>query len=97
MSDRYHLPIDDADIIARQAVEINSPIFNNIVTHFGQQIIDKDGSLNRSQLGQIIFNNIAEKKWLEQQIHPFVYDYFKHIIEQSDESVIVFVIPLSYR
>ncbi len=97
LSDRYNLPIFDADIIAREAVELNSPILQKIVDRYGSNITNEDGTLNRSQLGQIIFNNKNEKKWLEKQIHPFVYNYFKSIIEQSNKPLIVFVIPLLFE
>ena len=95
--DKYHLPIFDADIIARKAVELNSPILKKIVARYGEKITNEDGSLNRSQLGQIIFNHPSEKQWLENQIHPFVYDYFQSIIKHSNEPLIVFVIPLLFE
>ena len=97
LSDKYHLPIFDADIIARQAVESNSPILEKIVARYGNQILNEDRTLNRSRLGNIIFNNPAEKQWLENQIHPFVYNYFQGIIAQSNEPLIVFVIPLLFE
>ena len=95
--EKYHVPIFDADIIARQAVELNSPILEKIVARYGKKITHEDGSLNRSELGAIIFNNPPEKKWLENQIHPFVNDYFQGIIERSNEPLIVFVIPLLFE
>ena len=94
---KYHVPIFDADIIARQAVELNSPILEKIVARYGKKITHEEGSLNRSELGAIIFNNPPEKKWLENQIHPFVNDYFQGIIERSNEPLIVFVIPLLFE
>lgn len=94
---KYHLPIFDADIIARQAVELDSPILKKIVDRYGRKITHQDGSLNRSRLGEIIFNNSLEKQWLENQIHPFVDDYFQGIIKSSHEPIIVFVIPLLFE
>ena len=97
LSDKYDLTIYDADVIARQAVEKNSPIWQRIVDRYGKEIINQDGDLNRRQLGQIIFNQLAEKQWLEQQIHPFVRDYFTNLIAQTNEPVIVLVIPLLFE
>ena len=97
LSTRYFLPIFDADIIARQAVELNSPILAKIVDRYGDKITHQDGTLNRGKLGQIIFNNSQEKQWLENQIHPFVYNYFQNIIKQANNPLIVFVIPLLFE
>ena len=97
LSTRYFLPIFDADIIARQAVELNSPILAKIVDRYGDKITHQDGTLNRGKLGQIIFNNSQEKQWLENQIHPFVYNYFQNIIKQANNPLVVFVIPLLFE
>lgn len=72
LADTYKFPILDADIYAREAVHPGSPILNSIVERYGADILLLDGSLNRSELGNIIFCNPAERQWLEQQIHPYV-------------------------
>lgn len=97
LHDKYSLPVFDADVIARLAVQLNSPILAQIVDRYGDTITHQDGSLNREQLGQIIFHDHQEKKWLENQIHPFVYDYFQDVIKQTNDPVIVFVIPLLFE
>ena len=97
LAEQYSLPIFDADIIARQAVELDSPILTKIVDRYDYDILNQNGSLNRAKLGHIIFNDHQEKKWLENQIHPFVYDYFQDIIKQRNDPIIVFVIPLLFE
>ena len=97
LSDKYSWPVFDADTIARQAVQVNSPIFAKIVDRYGHDILNQNGSLNRAKLGHLIFNDHQEKKWLENQIHPFVYDYFQDIIKQRNDPIIVFVIPLLFE
>lgn len=93
----YNIPILDADIYAREAVSSGSPILQKIVTRYGDKIINADGQLNRSFLGEIIFNNSEEKHWLEQQIHPFVYNSFLSKIKSINEPIIVLVIPLLFE
>ena len=97
LSTQYHLPVFDADIIAREAVAINTPILKNISRRYGDKILTVDNNLNRQELGKIIFNNPQEKQWLEQQIHPFVYQSFQKIISQSTAPIIVLVIPLLFE
>lgn len=94
----YNLPILDADIYARQAVEINSPILNKIAQRYGTKILLSDGSLNRPKLGEIVFHNDEERIWLEQQIHPFVRQRFAEEMNQlPSNSTIILVIPLLFE
>ncbi|PSB13401.1 dephospho-CoA kinase [filamentous cyanobacterium Phorm 46] len=72
LADTYGFPILDADIYAREAVHLDSPILDSIVKRYGTGILLPDGNLNRPELGNIIFCNPAERQWLEQQIHPYV-------------------------
>lgn len=94
----YKLPILDADIYAREAVEINSPILNKIAQRYGTEIILSDGSLNRPKLGEIVFHSNEERIWLEQQIHPFVRQRFiKEMNQLPLNSTVVLVIPLLFE
>ncbi|OCR00493.1 dephospho-CoA kinase [Oscillatoriales cyanobacterium USR001] len=77
----YHLPILDADIYAREAVIPDSPILARIVQRFGNRVLLADGSLNRRELGNIVFSEVGELRWLEEQIHPLVRDRFLQDIE----------------
>jgi dephospho-CoA kinase len=94
---KYHLPILDADIYARDAVAINSPILRDIFYHYGDKIKLSDGSLNRFALGEIIFNDHSEKLWLESQIHPYVRDRFKARLSELEDDTIVLSIPLLFE
>ncbi|NCO76033.1 MAG: dephospho-CoA kinase [Cyanobacteria bacterium] len=97
LAEKYFIPILDADLIAREAVSINSPIFQNIVNRYGEEILLKDGNLNRAKLGKIIFNSPQEKMWLENQIHPFVFDDLQSQIKLLSNSIIVLSIPLLFE
>ncbi|OKH32032.1 dephospho-CoA kinase [[Phormidium ambiguum] IAM M-71] len=94
----YKLPILDADIYARQAVEINSPILNKIAQRYGTEILLSDGSLNRQKLGEVVFHNNEERIWLEQQIHPFVRQRFAEEMNKlPSNSTVILVIPLLFE
>jgi dephospho-CoA kinase len=98
LHDRYHLPVWDADIYARLAVAIGSPILTNITQRYGKDILLADRSLDRTQLGQIVFANPNERQWLEAQIHPYVRDCFEGEIDRlSSEGVAVLAIPLLFE
>ncbi len=94
LRDRYYLPILDADIYAKDAVEIGSPIWQTIVQRYGSTIQLENGALNRIKLGDIIFNDTQEKQWLESQIHPYVRKRFQEVINLLNDPILVLSIPL---
>ena len=98
LATHHGLPILDADVYARQAVEAGSQILEAIAARYGPDILLPDGSLDRAQLGQIIFSDTVEKAWLEQQTHPFVRQCFAAAMTQlPDAETVVQVIPLLFE
>jgi len=93
----YHIPVLDADIYAREAVEPGSLILTAIFSKYGNKIKLPDGGLNRQALGDIIFNNPEEKVWLETQIHPYVRARFDEEINRIRAEILVLVIPLLFE
>lgn len=95
----HHLPVLDADLIAREAVEPGSPILSQIIDRYGSALLRLDGSLDRAKLGSIIFSNPAERTWLEHQIHPFVRTVLETECDRLSQthSVVVLVIPLLFE
>ncbi len=97
LADKYHLPVLDADIYAREAVAKTSPILQTIFARYGDRVKASDNSLNRSALGEIIFNNSPERRWVEQQIHPFVRDRFTFELQNTKKDTIILAIPLLFE
>ena len=67
------VPVVDADIIARQVVAIGAPALQKIAEHFGPDILQNDGALNRAALREVIFNQPQEKQWLDGLLHPLIH------------------------
>lgn len=93
----YNLPILDADIYARDAVSVGSPILSQIAEKYGKEIILSDGNLNRAKLGEIIFNQPKERHWVESVIHPYVRNCFHKAIQKSSANTLILVIPLLFE
>ncbi len=97
LAEAYQLPVLDADIYAREAVQLGSPVLSQIFQRFGSGVQLPDGTLNRKRLGEIVFNNPEERQWLEQQIHPYVRDRFQSELATLVTSTIVLVVPLLFE
>ncbi|GLG01363.1 dephospho-CoA kinase [Alicyclobacillus hesperidum subsp. aegles] len=62
----------DADVWARRVVAVGSDGLAEIVREFGQAVLLPDGSLNRKQLGAIVFQDAAKRMRLNAITHPRV-------------------------
>ena len=97
LAEKYQLPVLDADIYAREAVQPGSPILQEIVNRYGNKIQLPDGRLDRQLLGKIIFNNLEEKRWLEKKIHPYVRSKLESELKQIKADLVVLVVPLLFE
>lgn len=91
---RLGIAIIDADIIARQVVEPHTPGLHAIATHFGQSVINADGTLNRRLLRECIFSQPAEKAWLNALLHPMIHQETQRQIAGSMSPYVLWVVPL---
>ena len=64
----------DADIVAREVVEPGTPALGKIAEHFGAEILQDDGQLDRAALRTIVFKDPNEREWLESLLHPTIRD-----------------------
>ncbi|HDX9576856.1 TPA: dephospho-CoA kinase [Bacillus pseudomycoides] len=68
----FHIPVIDADIIAREVVEPGKEAYNKLVEVFGQEVLEENGELNRPKLGSIVFRNEEKRLLLNNIVHPAV-------------------------
>jgi len=59
---KYDIPIIDADIIARQVVELGSKGLKQIAECFGKSFLIEDGTLDRVKLGKLVFSDAGALK-----------------------------------
>jgi dephospho-CoA kinase len=68
----YDIPVIDADVLSRKVVEPKTRVYKQIVSYFGEDILQEDRTINRAKLGQIIFNDSTKRRKLNQLVHPAV-------------------------
>lgn len=94
------IPVIDADEIARLVVEPGKEAYEKIVETFGEDILQKDRTLDRKKLGAIVFNDEEKRKQLNGIVHPAIR---KEMLRQRDEYLeqhapcVVLDIPLLYE
>ena len=88
------ITIVDADLASRVVVEKGREELNKISDHFGQDILTKEGELDRAKLREIIFNSEEEKLWLESLLHPAIAAQIKMELDSSKSLYTILVSPL---
>ncbi len=66
------IAVIDADQAARAVVEPGTPGLAAIAKHYGAGILDAEGRLDRAALRRRVFEDPAERAWLEQLTHPLI-------------------------
>ncbi|TXY45379.1 dephospho-CoA kinase [Vibrio mimicus] len=91
-----HFGIDlvDADVIAREVVEPDTDGLKAITAHFGQTILNQDGSLNRTALRERIFADPEQKTWLNQLLHPMIRQRMQQALAQTTSPYTLLIVPL---
>lgn len=69
------VPVLDADQVARQVVAPGTPGLAAIVAHFGPDLLQPDGSLDRKALGAIVVQDPVQRRALEAITHPAIYQH----------------------
>ena len=87
--------IIDGDKLAREVVERGTPGLAQVVEAFGSDILTADGDLDRPRLGQIVFNDEAQRKRLEGIVHPLVFERYAALEASAPtDGVVIHDIPL---
>jgi len=93
--------IVDWDELAREVVRPHSKAWKRIVERFGQDFLNKDLTINRQKLAEIVFSDEEKLGRLNQMVHPEVFKEDERItaeIRSRDKNAIVIKdIPLLHE
>lgn len=92
------VPVIDTDQIAKALTSPGEAAFALILDHFGQEVLDNNGQLDRLALRERVFHNDREKKALEDILHPLIrQEVLKRLDERIDAVYTIVVIPLLFE
>ena len=72
----------DADVIARDVVKPDKPAWKEIVSAFGESVLDDKKEIIREKLAAAIFNSPEKRKQLEAITHPRIIDEENRLINE---------------
>ena len=91
----------DADQLAHDVVMPGKPSWRQVVKAFGKAVLNPDRTLNRRELGALVFGNRAKLRRLERIIHPRVAREQRRLVRRiakgKPHSVIIYEVPLLFE
>ena len=101
MFKQYGAVVIDADELAHDAVKPDKPAWRQIVKAFGKAVLNPDQTLNRRELGALVFGNRAKLCQLERIIHPRVareqQRLVRRIAKRNPHTVVIYEVPLLFE
>ncbi|MGB2105360.1 MAG: dephospho-CoA kinase [Glaciecola sp.] len=70
--EKLGITVVDADIIARDVVNVGTTALAAIHARFGDNVLLDNGQLNREQLRTVVFSEKKHKQWLDNLLHPLI-------------------------
>ncbi|MBX9915441.1 MAG: dephospho-CoA kinase [Pseudomonadaceae bacterium] len=84
----------DADHAARWVVEPDRPALAQIAEHFGVEVLQANGQLDRTALRGRIFQDPHERRWLEALLHPLIRQEIISNLAKAESAYAILVSPL---
>jgi dephospho-CoA kinase len=90
----------DADVLARQAVDVGMPAYHAIVERWGESVTAPDGPIDRRELRQRVFSDSEQLEALNAIVHPEVQRLRDQLVDDArrrGDRIVVCDIPLLFE
>ncbi len=88
--------IVDADEIARQVMDTDGIAYEEVIRHFGCEILDENKNINRKKLAQIVFSDSKKLEQLNQITHPCIFKEMENQIINAKTPLVCLDVPLLF-
>ena len=90
-----------ADEISRRALDPGAVCYDRVVSAFGREILQSDGTIDRKRLGQLVFSDEEKRQRLNGIVHPYVIEELfaraeRDLLNEPD-GIAVFEVPLLFE
>ena len=98
---RYYKAVTlDIDEVTHWLYAPGGELFEIYIRHFGKSVVTDTGLLDKKLIGEIIFNNPAERKWINSIAHPILLNHARQFLVDCCESgagLVVLEVPLLFE
>jgi len=82
----YGAVVVDADLVAREVVDVGTPGLAAVAEAFGREVLQPDGSLHRAALGRRVFSDPQALAQLNAITHPRIAERTAELFRQAASS-----------
>jgi dephospho-CoA kinase len=79
----------DADALTHRTYSKGAPGYQQVIDKFGKWLVNKDGEIDRSKLGNLVFGDREAMSQLEEIVHPLVRQASEILIQRAPQRVVV--------
>jgi dephospho-CoA kinase len=79
----------DADALTHRTYAKGAPGYQQVIDKFGKWLVNKDGEIDRSKLGNLVFNDSEGMQQLEAIVHPLVRQASEMLLKRASQPVVV--------
>ncbi len=97
VSDRFQalgVNVVDGDEASRAVLAPGQPALVAIARHFGPELLQPDGSLDRAALRERVFADPEQRRWLERLTHPLIAAWLRDRLEAGGSAYSLLVNPI---
>jgi dephospho-CoA kinase len=87
----------DSDTIVREQVLPTEAVSSALRLRFGASVFDPSGLVDRPALASIVFNEDAERLWLEELTHPGFFEIARAALRSQPRAEWVVEVPLLFE
>ncbi|WEV36438.1 dephospho-CoA kinase [Lactobacillus sp. ESL0677] len=80
------LPIIDSDLIAHQILNVGEAGYLQVIQYFGKKFLNSDQTINRHQLGKVVFSSPEQLAILNKITHPLIFQTIQAKITQNKQA-----------
>ena len=88
----FGIVVADADISARKVVEPGKPAYEAILERFGESVLQKDKTLDRPALRELVFSDNENRLFVEKQTHDSIIEDLLSITSSANSDYAILVL-----
>ena len=97
---KYGAKIINADNMAHWQLAPGGEIYNAYIDHFGRDILNEEGQIDRQKVASIVFNDKEQLSWINEMAHPIILKHVRQrLVQYQNEGVRLAIldVPLLYE
>jgi len=87
----------DSDAIVRDVLLVEREIIESVHSRFGGEVISPSGAVDRQQLARRVFADEQGLAWLEDLLHPRLFEYWRQALKAQPGRSWVVEVPLLFE